>query len=126
MSTIQTGNALAYFAIDSAALKEKYHGCGAALAKVQLRFEGKRRFLHDLVDFDYIDCDEDGESTLTIQAEQSVNMCSTAGSVQRYEDVSGNVIVSDCDNFADGFEKIEGGVFAFVIVNLSCYQACLG
>jgi len=97
-------------------LTKKYRGCGAALAKIQLRFEGKRRFLDRLVDFDYLLPEDDDVG----------DMSSDAGRVERYEDSAGNHLPIDAENFMDGFEKIEGGVFARVIVNLSCYEACLG
>ena len=93
-------------------LANKYHGCGAALAKIQLRFEGKRRFLDKLVDFDYL-------------TPRTSDMTEDAGEIRGYQDANGNALAVDPERFMDGFEKIEGGVFALVVVNLSCYEACL-
>lgn len=94
-------------------LAKKYHGCGVAVATVKLRFDGSRRFLDTLVDFEYINPD-------------STDMSPDAGMVHSYHDKNGQVLATDPENFMDSFETIEGGVFAKVTVNLSCYEACLG
>ena len=96
-------------------LANKYHGCGSALAKIKLRFEGKRRFLDELIDFDYATKNSTGE--WVTQAEQTADMTEDAGMIIGYKDKDGNAL--------DVFDKSEGGVFATVVVNLSCYEVCL-
>lgn len=105
-------------------LANKYHGCGSALAKIKLRFEGKRRFLDELIDFDYATKNSAGE--WVTQAEQTVDMTEDAAMVLGYKDKNGNALSVDPKKFFEGFDKIEGGVFATVVVNLSCCEAGLG
>lgn len=105
-------------------LLEKYHGCGSALAKIKLRFDGERRFLDELIDFDYATKTSSGD--WVTQAEQTVDMTEDAAIILCYEDKNGNALAVDPEKFFDGFDKIDGGVFAVVVVNLSCHEACLG
>lgn len=105
-------------------LAEKYHGCGSALAKIKLRFEGARIFLDELIDFDYATQNNTGD--WVTQAEQTVDRTDDAARILGYKDQHGNALAVDPEKFLDGFDKIDGGVFATVVVNLSCCEACLG
>ena len=88
------------------ALANKYRGCGAAIAKISLRFEGERRFLDKLQDFNY----------LLPAADDIGEMSEDAGEIKHYENERGERVT---------FDQCDQNTFAFVIVNLSCYEACL-
>lgn len=107
MSTIEKGKMCAYFPIDTDSLKAKYHGCGEAIALVKIRRQGRRLFLHELIDFDYI-----GEIN-------NATMSEDAGEILSYETADGTRL-----NFKQA-QLSKESVLARVVVNLSGHQACL-
>jgi hypothetical protein len=120
MSKITKGTRIAFFPLTDG-LEKNYHGCGAALGKIKMRFTGGRQFLDELVEWTYIDCDEGGRTTCTPQTEQSINMTEDAGCVTCYETSDGKKIAPPEFGAPPAHD-----VYARVVLNISCYQACLG